>query len=256
MSIISNYNIHNNTVVRVKEISKSFAVVIPKAMREQTLIALHDDVGHMDAKKTLHNLEQCYWWPNMRKDYKIYVKSCYKCQAVNRRATNPYGLLQQLPIPTTPWEIVSADHVMSLPQIRSGNTNMFVHIDHATHFVEATPSASLSAHSVTDALYDNIILRYGPPSIYISDRGTTFTVRYTQYFLQKYGITQSMTPPYSPQANRIVERANGIIVSTLKKSTDQNPDDWDELLPNALLAINTTKQNSTKKIAILSAFWI
>ncbi|GFX64537.1 uncharacterized protein TNCV_2811621 [Trichonephila clavipes] len=56
-----------------------------------------------------------------------------------------------------------------------------------------------------------------------------------------------MTPPYSPQANSIVERANGIIVSTLKKLTDKNPDKWDELLPNALLAINTTKQNSTKK---------
>ncbi|GFW21962.1 transposon Ty3-G Gag-Pol polyprotein [Trichonephila clavipes] len=56
-----------------------------------------------------------------------------------------------------------------------------------------------------------------------------------------------MTPPYSPQANSIVERANGIIVSTLKKLTDKNPDKWDELPPNALLAINTTKQNSTKK---------
>ncbi|GFT94289.1 transposon Ty3-G Gag-Pol polyprotein [Nephila pilipes] len=28
---------------------------------------------------------------------------------------------------------------------------------------------------------------------------------------------------------------------------DQNPNKWDELLPNASLAINTTKQNSTKK---------
>ncbi|GFX53020.1 uncharacterized protein TNCV_3228881 [Trichonephila clavipes] len=45
----------------------------------------------------------------------------------------------------------------------------------------------------------------------------------------------------------MVERANGGIVSTLKKLTDKNPDKWDELLPNALLAINTTKQNSTKK---------
>ncbi|GFU10473.1 hypothetical protein TNCV_12721 [Trichonephila clavipes] len=78
MSIIS-------TLVRVKEKSKSFAVVIPKAMREQMLIACHDDVGHMDAKKTLHNLKQRYWWPNMRKDCKNYVRSCPKCQVVNRR---------------------------------------------------------------------------------------------------------------------------------------------------------------------------
>ncbi|GFW92512.1 transposon Tf2-9 polyprotein [Trichonephila clavipes] len=223
MSIISNYNIDNNTLVRVKEKSKSFAVVILKAMRKQTLITCHDDVRHMDAK------------------------SCHKRQVVNHRTANAYGLLQQLPIPTTPWEIVSADHVICLPQTREGNTNMLVHIDHATRYVVAIPSASLGAHSVTDALYHNIILTYGPPSMYISDRGTAFTARHTQNFLQKYGITQSMTPPHSPQANSIAERANGIIVSTLKKLTDKNPDKWDELLPNALLAINTTKQNSTKK---------
>ncbi|GFX86226.1 uncharacterized protein TNCV_2561081 [Trichonephila clavipes] len=111
--MISNYNIDNNTLVRVKEKSKSFAVVIPKAMREQTLIACHDD---------------------------------------------------KLPIPTTPWEIVSADPVICLPQTRAGNTNMLVHIDHATRYVVATPSASLGAHLVTDALYHNIILRYGPPN--------------------------------------------------------------------------------------------
>ncbi|GFY34954.1 hypothetical protein TNCV_155271 [Trichonephila clavipes] len=164
MSIISNYNIDNNTLVRVKEKSKSFAVVISKAMREQTLIACHDDVRHMDAKKTLHNLKQRYWWPNMRKDCKNYVRSCHKCQVVNRCTANAYGLLQQLLISTTPWEIVSADHVICLPQTRAGNTNMLVHIDHATRYVVATPSASLGALSVTDALYHNIILRYGPPN--------------------------------------------------------------------------------------------
>ncbi|GFU10474.1 uncharacterized protein TNCV_12731 [Trichonephila clavipes] len=40
---------------------------------------------------------------------------------------------------------------------------MLVHINHATRYVLATPSASLGAHSVTDAPYRSIILRYGPP---------------------------------------------------------------------------------------------
>ncbi|GFT12249.1 hypothetical protein TNCV_4005101 [Trichonephila clavipes] len=164
MSIISNYSIDNNTLVRVKEKSKYFAVVIPKAMREQMLIACQYDVGHMDANKTLHNLKQRYWWPNIRKDCKNYVRSCHKCQVVNRCTANAYGLLQQLPIPTTPREIVSADHVICLPQTRAGNINMLVHIDHATRYVVATPSASLGAYSVTDGLYHNIILRYGPPN--------------------------------------------------------------------------------------------
>ncbi|GFU61804.1 uncharacterized protein TNCV_4564521 [Trichonephila clavipes] len=188
----------------------------------------------------------------MQKDCKNYVGSCHKCQVVNRRTANAYGLLQQLPIPTTPWEIVSADHMICLQQTKAGNTNMLVYIDHATCYVVATPSASLGAHSVTDALYHNIILRYGHQSMYISDRGTAITACHTQHFLQKYGITQSMTPSYSPQAKSIIERANGIIVSTLKKLTDKNPDKWDELLPNALQAINTTPREDQLDLLILA----
>ncbi|GFS45951.1 hypothetical protein TNIN_312311 [Trichonephila inaurata madagascariensis] len=77
----------------------------------------------------------------MRKHCKEHVRSCHKCQIVNRRTANAYGLLQQLPIPSKPWEIVK-------PQTRNGNTNMLVQIDHATRYVIATPSASLAAHTV------------------------------------------------------------------------------------------------------------
>ncbi|GFR10146.1 retrovirus-related Pol polyprotein from transposon opus [Trichonephila clavata] len=159
MSIIRD----NNTLVRLQTNGLKSLVVIPKAMSQQTLLASHDDVGHMDAKKTLYKLQQRYWWPKMRKDCKTYARSCHKCQIVNHRTANAYGLLQQLPIPTTPWEIVSSGHVICLPLTKAGNTNMFVQIDHATRYVIATPSASLAASTVTDALYHNNIFQYGPP---------------------------------------------------------------------------------------------
>ncbi|PRD31694.1 UNVERIFIED_CONTAM: Tf2-9 [Trichonephila clavipes] len=114
MSTICNYNIDNNTLVWVKDNRSKSVVVIPKAIRQRTLIACHDDVGHMDAKKFLHNLQLRYWLRNRRKNCKAYVRSCHQCQIVNRRTSNAYGLLQQLPIPSTPWEIVSADHTHNL----------------------------------------------------------------------------------------------------------------------------------------------
>ncbi|GFY38788.1 uncharacterized protein TNIN_327491 [Trichonephila inaurata madagascariensis] len=157
----------------------------------------------------------------MCKDCKAYVRSCLKCQIVNRCSANACGFLQQLPIP---WEIVSADHIICLPQTRNGSTNMLVQIDHTIRYVIATPSASLAVHTVTDALYNNIILSYRQPNMHLSDRETAFTTRHTQRFFQKYGITQSTIPPYSPQANSIVERANGIIVAALKKAIDKNPE--------------------------------
>lgn len=42
-----------------------------------------------------------------------------------------------------------------------------------------------------------------------------------------------------------MERANATIVATLTKFTMENKDDWDRLLPKAILAINISKQKTT-----------
>ncbi|GFQ67461.1 hypothetical protein TNCT_657311 [Trichonephila clavata] len=127
-------------------------------------------------------------------------------------------------IPHKPWEIVSTHHVICLPQIRAGNINMLVHIDHATRYVVATPSAFLGVHSVTDALYHNIILKYGPPSMYISDRGNAFTACHTHHFLRKYKITQSMTPPRSLQFKQDADAMQNYTSDEENDSSAENQD--------------------------------
>ncbi|XP_055928074.1 uncharacterized protein LOC129959276 [Argiope bruennichi] len=169
-------------------------------------------------KKTLDNLQLLIGGQICARTVKHMFEAVINAKLSTDVLLMPIVFCSNFPIPSTPWEILSADHIICLPETRNGNTNMLVQIDHSTRCVIATPSASLAAHTVTDALYHNIILIYGPPNMYLSDGGTAFTARHTQRFLQKYGITQSTTLPYSPQANSIVERANGIIVSSLKKN--------------------------------------
>ncbi|GFV76700.1 hypothetical protein TNCV_4729201 [Trichonephila clavipes] len=135
MSVICNYNIDNNTLVRVKGNKSKSVVVIPKAMREQTLIACDDDVGHIDAKKN------------------------------SLQFTITFLVAKQLPILSIPW--------------------------------------------------------YGPLNMHLSDKGTAFTARHTQQFLQKYGITQSTTTTHSPQANSIVKQANDTVLLKVSIVTTQ-----------------------------------
>ncbi|GFU32116.1 hypothetical protein NPIL_262131 [Nephila pilipes] len=69
VTITRNYNIYINTLVRLQNNESKSVVMIPKAMREQSLVAWHDNVGHIDAKTHFFfNLKQRYWWPRMRKD--------------------------------------------------------------------------------------------------------------------------------------------------------------------------------------------
>ncbi|GFU43164.1 hypothetical protein NPIL_394081 [Nephila pilipes] len=114
-------------------------------------------------------------------------------------------------------------------------------IDNATLYVFALSSTYLASYTVTDALYHNIILGYAPLSMYLSDKKTMciYCAPYLTVFA-KIWIKQSMTPTYSPQANRTIERSNRIIGSTLNKLIGKNPEIWDLLLPNDLLEINAT----------------
>jgi len=54
----------------------------------------------------------------MRQDCALYVRGCHVCQQVNRKNTPAYGTLGERPIPESPFEVISADH-LSLPTIKA-----------------------------------------------------------------------------------------------------------------------------------------
>lgn len=147
------------------------------------------------------------------------------------------------PMPEIPFEIISTDH-LSLTSTIADNQYVLVYICHATRYVLARPTQSTSTDEVIHFLEHDIIFKYGPPLIYISDNATSFTSQKAKQTYLKYGISHSTTTPYTPQSNRLVERSNATIISVLTKFVLENKNDWDTKLPNAILAINITKQSS------------
>ncbi|KAF8789109.1 hypothetical protein HNY73_007079 [Argiope bruennichi] len=133
---------------------------------------------------------------------------------------------------TTPWEIVSADHIICLPETKKWKYTICL-------------SKLTTPHAI-----------YGPPICIYQMEEQAFTARHTQRFLQNMESHNQRHHLIHHKLIVSLKRANGIIVSSLKKMIDKTRNKWDELLPNALLAINTTKQNSTKKLAILFTSWI
>ncbi|GFY38090.1 hypothetical protein TNIN_321591 [Trichonephila inaurata madagascariensis] len=99
-------------------------------------------------------------------------------------------------------------------------------------------------------MYFNTILRYAPPSVPLSERGTEFTARHTQRLVQKYEIPRSKTPPYPPQANTIVERVYDLIVPTLKKLTEKNPDKWNLVLHRDATIIQNNSSDEENESAV------
>src|SRR5690606_36182787 len=115
-------------------------------------------------------------------------------------------------IPTQPMQIISADHVVGLPVTEQGNSSLLVMIDHATRFVIAVPSYSLSATVFVDQFSSHVVDRFGVPQALVSDNGPAFAARVTQRYLHRLGIDHLPTPTYTPQSNGLVERANATVV--------------------------------------------
>lgn len=44
------------------------------------------------------------------------IGTCDTCQKIKHRRHRPYGLLQAIPIPEKPFDVVSMDFIMDLPE--------------------------------------------------------------------------------------------------------------------------------------------
>jgi hypothetical protein len=94
------------------------AYYIPESMRTRILLDSHDakHSGHPGRGKTYEKIKQRYWWPGMRKSIFDYVDSCHECQRTKVSRQKPLGYLMPLPAPERPWQHVTADFIVQLPQ--------------------------------------------------------------------------------------------------------------------------------------------
>ena len=76
--------------------------------------------AHFGIRKTIATVQQHFYWPGMTTIIREYVNSCGKCSTNKPTTQRPQGLLQTLPIPTTPWEVISMDFIVALPTTTEG----------------------------------------------------------------------------------------------------------------------------------------
>ncbi|GJP67901.1 hypothetical protein CLOP_g24659, partial [Closterium sp. NIES-67] len=98
----------------------------------QLLLEEYHDVlyaGHFGSNKTLTGIAKHYYWPHMAADVQKFVTSCDTCQRMKSSKQKKAGLLQPLPVPEHPWQVVSLDFITGLPTTTSGHDAILVVID-------------------------------------------------------------------------------------------------------------------------------
>jgi len=104
-----------------------------------------------------------------------------------------------------------------LPITREGNRYIVVAIDYFSRWPEARPLKAANAEAVTTFIYEEIICRFGAPRILQSDRRTHFVNEVIRKLTKRFRVKHSLSSPYHPQSNGLVERFNKTLCEGIAK---------------------------------------
>ena len=154
--------------------------------------------GHPGRSKTLELIAREYFWPGMRKDVERYVRNCHLCCRSKASQQSPFGILKPNPVPDAPWQDLSMDFVVGLPESKGYNA-IWVVVDRLTKRRHMVPCKSTcSSEDLADLFLHNVWKHHGLPSTVISDRGPQFASRFCKAFCERLGIEQRLSTGFHP----------------------------------------------------------
>jgi hypothetical protein len=135
-----------------------------------------------------------------------------------------------------------------LPTAPSGFNRVLVAIDKFTKWIEVKPVTCPKADRVLD-FPDELVHRYGLPHRIITDLCSNFNNHQFWEYCENSGIDVRYVSVAHPRANGQVERANGMVLDTLKKrqhdAANSKGGKWIKELPNALWGLRNQPSKPT-----------
>src|SRR5690606_6776876 len=87
--------------------------------------------GHPGRFKTFDTIQRSYYWPGLRKSVERYCRNCHACTRAKPSHDAYHGLLKPLTPPSKPWQHISMDFIVELPESK-GHTSVLVIVDRLT----------------------------------------------------------------------------------------------------------------------------
>jgi hypothetical protein len=224
-------------------------IYVPDDIRWQTrVLAQHHDTkvaGHFGRDKTYELVKRNFWFPGLEAFVRKYVSSCDVCQRNKARRHRPYGELQSLEIPYTPWSHITMDFIVELPKVK-GYSIIWVVVDRLTKIAHFIPLKTTQAKELAEAFMQFVWKYHGLPINIVSDRDPTFTSKFWMALMKALGVDLSLSTAYHPQTDGQTERINQILEQYLRCFINYYMDNWLELLHFAEFAYNNAEHSATK----------
>ncbi|KAK9739907.1 Integrase zinc binding domain [Popillia japonica] len=213
-----------------------------------------DDVGHVGLDKVTELISRTYWFPKLHDKVKSYIANCVKCIVYSKPSGKKEGILYNIPKGDVPFVALHIDHLGPFEATPRKHKYIFEVIDGFSKFIKLFPCKTTNTVEVIKHL-KNYFNNYSQPFRIISDRGSCFTSKEFEQFVQERGIQHIKVATGTPKANGQIERSNRDIVPMIGKlCPDTNQ--WDTVIDQLEYALNNTTNRSTGKTPSILTFGI
>jgi hypothetical protein len=147
------------------------------------IIEQHHDThiaGHAGRFKTLELVSRNYRWPQMSRYIGIYVKHCDLCNRTKVQRRRPISELHPSETPEAPWDMISIDFIVELPESHGYDTIMCVvnSLTKRTHFIPT--HTTINAEGTALLFLKEVWKHHETPRVVVSDRGPQFVTTFTR----------------------------------------------------------------------------
>ncbi|CAG2249075.1 unnamed protein product [Mytilus edulis] len=221
--------------------------IVPEIWKENIMKMLHDDiqVGHFGIHKTVARAQNRFYWVNHKDEITKWVQNCIVCNSRKQPPRKAKSKMKQYNV-GAPMERVALDIIGPLPISYKNNKYALIVTDYFTKWVEGFPMPDMETTTIVDNLVNHFFCRFGIPCQMHSDQGRQFESGLFKELCAKLKIDKTRTTSFRPQSNGLVERYNRTLENTISKYISKNQRDWDEQLPWALMAYNSSEHETTK----------
>ena len=185
--------------------------------------------AHPGMNRTEELIKRYYYWPNMRKVIKRYIRNCHSCQRAKPSHDGLTGLLRPLPIPAQRWVDISMDFIVGLPDSEGHNAicTIIDRLSKERHYAPCTAGEEGTAVEACVRILLHYVFRtHGLPSSIISDRGPQFVSTVWKSFCKRLGIKSKLSTAFHPKTDGQTERANQDIETRLRHYCNYAQDNW------------------------------
>ncbi|GFX79726.1 retrovirus-related Pol polyprotein from transposon 17.6 [Trichonephila clavipes] len=134
-------------------------VCIPHCLKAKILESVHSEYGgHLKFFKTYHRLSENFFWQNMYKDTKNFVRSCTVCLSRKNAFKIPPAPHQPVEQSQEPGETCHIDIFGPLKTPPKGNGYVLSMIDAFTKYIHIVPLPDIKSSTISKAFFDNYIV--------------------------------------------------------------------------------------------------